>query len=350
MGSVFRPLPRLGRGLAGHGFFLVCLLVLLVTTTYFRTVPLLESDNGALQHLPFKDTERRRGQEQHAKEGEAPLLSSSAVPQARPSFMVTMPLKGRTSSSMMIERTVVQAWLGQASQAGYDLRILGLVEDQGQCDQKLRGLPGFNCTSMPSRCLHPTHHVLTVDCVFEMAVAEARLRPCDLIIFSNADLFLSPTIFEAAHYASRYYLNGFALVGQRVDVNFTIPRGVKLEKVVEQIVEVAHSSGRTHQALGVDFFVVPPHAVPTSFPPYLVGRWRWDNALLYHFFSSHVPVLDVTAAVMAVHLGVHDFSTASHLERKGGDYNDKLAVDSLGHAYNLGRIDNTPYILLPPRI
>jgi hypothetical protein len=63
----------------------------------------------------------------------------------------------------------------------------------------------------------------------------------------------------------------------------------------------ARKRGKRHSAMGVDFFVFSPPAFPDDFPPYLVGRWRWDNALLARLLlDPDVPTVDASRAITAV--------------------------------------------------
>ena len=58
--------------------------------------------------------------------------------------------------------------------------------------------------------------------------------------------------------------------------------------------------GTLHGKSGIDFFAFP-HTLPLRLPPLAVGRVGWDSWLIYAMRTAHVPVVDATRVVCAIH-------------------------------------------------
>jgi hypothetical protein len=96
----------------------------------------------------------------------------------------------------------------------------------------------------------------------------------------------------------------------------------------------------------IDFFVFPRGALG-EIPPFVIGRPRWDNWMLYRARSLRMPLIDVTPVVTAVHQN-HDYS--HHPQGKEGTrlgeeavVNEALAGD-VSHAFS---IIDANYVLTP---
>jgi len=140
------------------------------------------------------------------------------------------------------------------------------------------------------------------------------------------------------------------MVGQRTDLvhfDHLVPSSRVLDSVnLDLFVNNAVREGVLHSDWGIDYIVIPPHVAPQRFPPYLVGRWRWDNSLLLDLILAGVPSVDATATNPAVHLGGGTHRDMQ-LQRRGGQFNNDLARMYYGEAFTLGRINNTKYMLMP---
>jgi hypothetical protein len=115
-----------------------------------------------------------------------------------------------------------------------------------------------------------------------------------------------------------------------------------------------------HADFGVDYFILSARVLSSfkSFPPFLVGRYRWDNALLASFILDEIAssgkkmnssvgtrTIDITSVLPVVHLGRHSASPDYFQAQLGGEYNNRLAHEHFGDSYTLGRIHNTDWIL-----
>eukprot|EP00624_Nannochloropsis_granulata_P000426 evm.model.NODE_11708_length_39617_cov_40.337204.4 len=139
--------------------------------------------------------------------------------------------------------------------------------------------------------------------------------------------------------------HGFVMVGRRMDLSVTLPDSPDDPPLTEDDLLYSDIEVRLHPATGIDYFAFTSNVFPRAFPPYLIGRWRWDNALLLHFLSSKAASIDASEVVHALHIGMGSYDSASHAARPGGQYNDDIAANMTRSRHTLGRIDCTKYIL-----
>jgi hypothetical protein len=97
--------------------------------------------------------------------------------------------------------------------------------------------------------------------------------------------------------------------------------------------------------MGLDYFIFQRSTFPETFPPFLFGRYRWDNQLASELIVSGTPVIDGSSSVLCIHQGVPPNVSGHQISRIGSVYNDRLAKSRSGEAYLLGSIDNTPFVI-----
>jgi hypothetical protein len=217
------------------------------------------------------------------------------------------------------ERVTVQSWdlvadvvrsLASTSDSFADVRIIGLVGNPLDCDPWLNThtIGYYECLALPQQCLARDYdEVPIVDCIFITILRCVALRQNnnDVIIYTNGDLVFSPSKLVAV--LSFVYCRpdndageGAILVGQRRDTPLMdnedhAKDGKKLLEGdfltadnFQHFFSHALNSSRLHADFGVDYFIFPAPVLSSlistrGFPPFLVGRYRWDNALLASF-------------------------------------------------------------------
>lgn len=295
------------------------------------------------------------------------LSEASGRPVSGRRLLVFLPLLGTkygaTHPSRAREEACVRTWatIGDWARSNKwgTLRIVGMVEHEGFCDPALEVLrPAYSCVVVPPSCTHPTYKVLRLDCLFQRALELSPALPphypsAATLFFSNADVLFTPDVLRAVSSVDEHFAHAnFTIVGQRIDLNTSALAQRSDEDVARMTVPqllrefMDDSQGsRIHSPMGIDYFILPPAAFPRDFPPFLVGRWKWDNALLYALLRAEVPIVDATEAILALHLGLNDATSKAHIKRVGADHNERLVNQWLGRAHVLGRIDNSPYYL-----
>jgi len=224
--------------------------------------------------------------------------------------------------------------------------------------------------------------VPTIDCIFLTILHHVALRRKnnDVIIYTNGDLVFPSS--ELLAVLSFVYCRpdddsekDAILVGQRRDTplmdgedhdtdgNKLFEGGFLTVDNFQHFFSQALTTSVLHADFGVDYFILPAPVLSSliltrGFPPFLVGRYRWDNALLASFIldeiaassskrdsSVGIRTIDVTSVLPVVHLGQHSASPDYFQAQLGAKYNNRVAREYLGDLYMLGRIHNTGWIL-----
>lgn len=123
-----------------------------------------------------------------------------------------------------------------------------------------------------------------------------------VVCYSNADIILLPDLLRAVESMGLWR---YLLVGCRTDLDLTGRLSFEGDWQGELRAR-AERDGTLHNPSGLDYFVFPKGQL-RGMPPFPVGRPRWDNWMVYHHRLIGVPVIDLTADVLAVHQN-HDYS------------------------------------------
>lgn len=176
--------------------------------------------------------------------------------------------------------------------------------------------------------------------IFARAQEIAKHR---LVCYVNCDIILMGDFFRAVKQVSSWR-KVFLMVGIRQDVNIAEPWEFAQPDWEERLRAIAAEKGRPRPPHWIDYFVFP-RGIYRKIPPFVIGRLGWDNWLLWKAWSSRIPVVDASAAVLAVHQN-HDYSYHP-LGEKGvwegeeSQRNYRLA----GSLWNLHSIEHATYRL-----
>ena len=129
--------------------------------------------------------------------------------------------------------------------------------------------------------------------------------------YINADIILLSDFCEALREVTRRK-NRFLMVGQRTDfdqhgpIDFSSGWETRLR-------DEAAAHGSLHRPTGIDYFVYRRGMwgnLPGALPPFAVGRFSWDNWMIYRARQLQLPVIDATQRVLCIHQN-HDYSHAA---------------------------------------
>jgi hypothetical protein len=148
---------------------------------------------------------------------------------------------------------------------------------------------------------------------FQQAEEAARYsRMC----YVNADIMLFPDLLEAV---ARVDLPKFVMGGRRTDHDVRRPVDFTRPDWAEALREDARKNGTLHNFSAIDYFVYPC-GMFGEIPPFALGRWYWDNWLVYRARRLGAALIDASACVMAIHQN-HDYRHIVDLESKGESRN-----------------------------
>lgn len=141
-----------------------------------------------------------------------------------------------------------------------------------------------------------------LDSIFARAQEIARH---DRLCYANCDIILLRSFCQAVATVARWSPE-FLMIGRRWDMPVTQRLDFEAIDWASQLQGFAMSSGEQQLAYAVDFFAFS-RGLYADVPPFVVGRVYWDHWMVWKARSTNVPVVDVTADVLAVHQN-HDFA------------------------------------------
>jgi hypothetical protein len=137
--------------------------------------------------------------------------------------------------------------------------------------------------------------------VFAQAKRQARFPT---LCYANADvMFLDDLLASVSQLTAR--MRRFLVVGGRWDLRVDTELEFGLGWADDLRVRL-ETSGRRHPPAGSDYFIFPREQFEDVLP-FAIGRAGWDNWMIYAGRAAHIPVVDGTQAITAIHQE-HDYS------------------------------------------
>lgn len=126
----------------------------------------------------------------------------------------------------------------------------------------------------------------------------------DLFCYLNADIMLTSQFIEGLN-AVAAAKPQFVLTGRRTLVDIDTPWQFA-NGWEDSLRKFATEKGKLDDWVAMDYFAFP-RGVYTNVPPFVVGRARWDNWVIYSARRRGITVVDASNDVLAVHQN-HDYS------------------------------------------
>jgi hypothetical protein len=120
-----------------------------------------------------------------------------------------------------------------------------------------------------------------------------------LMCYVNADVILLSDFFKAVQQIHEHK-SRFLLIGRRWDINLNQAWDFTKPDWESGLRAHVSKDGVLHPPTGIDYFVFP-RSQYHDIPPFAVGRPAWDNWLIYRTRFLHIPVIDATEVVTAIH-------------------------------------------------
>ena len=241
------------------------------------------------------------------------------------------------------ERWAVYSWdiFGRKLQPQSPPLIIGLVDHHKYCDPWMEeNIPNFLCVEL--ECPHNDFDIPTLPCIFAKAAEYANRRTTTLYV--NGDIVFPEEMAEIYTACDSRFPQSFNLVGGRR--NIEAPEWLSTSDPIDirKLENYSQTSGVNANEWGMDYFFLPADFLSKPFPPFLVGRWRWDNAMLIKMILGDVPTVDASHAARVIHFG-EDVDIQAHWSREGASYNNELVWKEFGQQLRLGRLSNVPYVV-----
>lgn len=156
-------------------------------------------------------------------------------------------------------------------------------------------------------------------------VAEAKARG-EILCYANADILLASNVAAALRRVHAAFPRSLA-IARRWNVDPSAVRALSPHSSDASLHEIARSGQLEPIHGGVDLFAFPRGFWRDGLPPYLIGRSRWDSALILEARRRRAPVIDITPCATTVH-PIHDYAAPDG--KKSG-----LSADEIAHNQRL---------------
>ncbi len=127
----------------------------------------------------------------------------------------------------------------------------------------------------------------------------------EVLCYSNCDIVLMRDFCEALERVKAARAQ-FLMVGRRWDAEVKEALDFGRKDWGAQLRDAVLREGKQRTPDHIDYFVFSRGILGTNLPPLVVGRAFWDNWMVWKVLEARQPVVDVSAAVMAVHQN-HDY-------------------------------------------
>lgn len=174
-----------------------------------------------------------------------------------------------------------------------------------------------------------------------------KIAKNDTICFVNSDIVLMNDFINAvgrvvsSDLAAR--VKKFLLIGRRWNIDIKQPLDFS-DSWEQKLRDNVKTNGKLHSNLGIDYFVFP-RGLWGQIPDFAIGRPGYDNWLVFRARSLHIPVVDMTKAVMGVHQN-HDYS---HIKNRDDEFyrgpESKKNLSLVGGNKNLYNIYDADWVL-----
>ncbi len=205
--------------------------------------------------------------------------------------------KAFVSHAKIIQDNAIGSWTRLGS--GCDIILFG--DDPGVADAAERHKTRHEPFTLRSELGTP----LISDVFHRMDV----LAHHPIVAFVNSDIILLDDFLPAIDAVARCH-EKFLIVASRFNCHIDHPFSFENGWATE-LRQRARSENRMYPAGGSDIFVFP-RGLLLEVPPFAIGRGYWDNWLMREARRTGADLIDVTAAVTAVHQ-MHSYSTVSGL-------------------------------------
>lgn len=126
-----------------------------------------------------------------------------------------------------------------------------------------------------------------------------RHSDTDVVAYVNSDIILMDDFARAVELAKKEF-DSFLMVGRRMDLDVYEPLDFSNPAWQREVRELMDERGFYYYPEGMDYFAFTPGIWPRV-PAFALGRFTWDNWLVYGALVEGCPVIDASAFVNIAH-------------------------------------------------
>jgi hypothetical protein len=238
-------------------------------------------------------------------------------------FAIPKPFRGHDG---VIQTNAIQSWT--LLQPTCEIMLFGDEEGTAAVATKfgIRHIPDVERNK---------HGTPLVSSLFEAA---QNLASHDSICYVNADIILMSDFVQAIRQVEK---RPSLVIGRRWDLDVKETLDFNNENWETQLRVRLAREGKLHGLGGIDYFLFP-RGTYRDIPSFAIGRYAWDNWLIYKVRSLGLPVIDATQMVTIVHQN-HDYAHITSAKDNRGQLNGKgiesernrELLGGIHHAYKL---------------
>ena len=187
----------------------------------------------------------------------------------------------------VIQRNAIQSWL----QLCPTCEVILFGDEEGT-EETARE---FRVRYVPN-ILRNEYGTPLVNSVFDIA---QQISTHQLMCYVNADIILLSDFLKAVQQIYEHK-SRFLIVGRRWDIDLKQTWDFTKLNWEKELRDYVTKSGTLHPPTGMDYFAFP-RGQYQDIPSFAVGRPAWDNWLIYRTRFLHIPVIDATKVIMAIH-------------------------------------------------
>ena len=199
-------------------------------------------------------------------------------------FALPKPFRGHID---VIQRNAIRSWV----ELNPAPEILLFGDDEGTAEIARE----FGLRHIPSIRRNEFGTPLMGD-LFQQAQSAAAH---DTLCYVNSDIILLSDFPQAVERVARFR-EQFLMVGRRLDLDLAEPLRFDANGWEASLRSRALSQGTMNIARSIDYFVFPRSLYP-PLPEMAIGRFWWDNWLIWKAHALGAAVVDATAVVLAIH-------------------------------------------------
>ncbi len=213
-------------------------------------------------------------------------------------FSIPKPFVGHDG---LIQRNAIFSWLALEPQP--EVILLGREEgiEEVVREFKVGWIPDLARNEFGTPLLNDAFH---------QAAATARFP---VLCYVNGDILFTKSLCDAV---ATLEPAAYLAVGRRTNIELTRPLTAAELRDPAGLANLA-ADGQLENPFAIDYFLFPAASGLTEIPEFAVGRPGWDNWMIYRAVSLRLPVIDLTAGVLALHQN-HGYQHVP--QRSGGNW------------------------------
>ena len=129
-------------------------------------------------------------------------------------------------------------------------------------------------------------------------IAQSRARN-PIMTYVNADIILPKNFLSSINIVSKYFKK-FLMIGNRWDLDVNQSINYNNNNETTNFWNMARKKSQKHGCSGIDYFVFRK-GMYSRLPNFAVGRWGWDNWLIWKARRHMLPVIDATEDIQVIH-------------------------------------------------